>query len=129
MVRTFHRRFTFMSFTSAFVCAVATLWLFWTPSYIRIVLGLVMAVLFVLITERIANTKYVFTDEGRLLILTGRFTTIKEINVSEITRVDKFTDKLLRPGYLLLHYGDGHMVAVSPENDAAFVAELNKRQK
>lgn len=129
MVRTFHQQLTMLSLLPPILCVIVALWLLWTPTGERIMLGIAMAIVSIMMTERTIHTQYTLTDDGLLVISRGRLSVRKTICINEITSVEEFSSSLLRPGFILLHYGAGHEIAIRPSNSLAFMAELRKRQE
>lgn len=129
MVRTFHPKLSPLSLLPPLLSAGMALWLLWTPSAARAVMGLVMVVATVVMTERTIHTQYVFDDNRLLTISHGRFARRQTVRLSDVVSVESFPPRLLMPAYVLITHGAGHRVAVCPENSKAFMAELKKRQR
>lgn len=122
------------------VCALTLssllcLYFFWIKQGL---LALLMAIVVVLIVERIIHTTYTFIRIARdedskervyLVINKGRFVRSKYIALGDIVccRLMRVNFKLSH--YVLIEYGHQHFVAVQPQNEQAFIDEIKKRQK
>jgi len=102
------------------------------------IVSAVLGVVVLIIIERIIHTTYTFDAEvvgdggERVECLTidrGRFSRRLCIPVNEIIKVTPMKAVFGLSRYLLIGYGSHRLVSVEPENEAAFVAELRKRQQ
>jgi hypothetical protein len=77
----------------------------------------------------LSSTRYIF-DEGELRVRSGPFTW--RIPVAEITRVTRTSNPLSSPALSLrrlrIEYGDHRSLMVSPRDEEAFLAELERRR-
>jgi membrane protein YdbS with pleckstrin-like domain len=129
MDRLFHQRFTLAAKCTITVLTLLAGYLLWVRSAANALMGLVVVVVLVVIIERVIHTVYMFTSDGNLIISHGRFAKKLTIPVNEIIKVTRMTTPMKFSHYILLEYGSEHFVSVQPENDDAFIAELEKRQK
>ena len=91
-----------------------------------------VAVIVVLMIERMIHTTYTFTasDRGEVLrINRGRFSKPMTIAVDEIIRCTRMKTAFGLSYYLLIEYGARRIMSVTPDNSEAFIAELKKRQE
>ncbi len=129
MDRLFHQRFTLAAKCTITILTLLTGYLLWMRSTVNALLGLVVVVVLVIIIERVIHTVYTFTSDGNLIISHGRFVKKMTIPVNEIIKATRMTTPMRFSHYILLEYGAGHFVSVQPENDDAFINELDRRQK
>ncbi len=121
--RTFHHRFTLGAKCGIALFSLLAFYFFWTRA---VVVGFVPVLVVVLIVERILHSEYVFLD-GKLIVNHGRFVKTREIPLTDIIACRSMRSTFGLVHYLLIEYGAGHMVAVQPENEAAFVRYLNNQ--
>lgn len=128
MNRLFHQRFTLSSKCGITVFSLLAFYLFWMKMAI---LAVVVAIIIVVMIERVIHTTYCFTatEEGDVLVIDrGRFSRKTVIRVGDIVKCTPMKTSFGLSRYLLIEYGAGHLTSVQPESDASFVAELKKRQ-
>lgn len=108
---------------------------FWT---MKAVIGLLLVVVIVGMIDRVMHTTYTFRRvkpidrEGEfefLIISKGRFSRNENIPVAEITAVRRMRTVLRTGRYLLITYGPGNVTGVQPDDEEAFVRELEERKK
>lgn len=135
MKRIFHQRFTLASKCSL---VLFTSLLAFTAWHKMAIVSAVLAVMVLIIIERVIHTSYTFdgqraTGEGEpvecLTIDRGRFSSALIIPLNEIVSVAPMKAVFGLSRYLLISYGNRRLVSVEPENDEAFLAELRKRQQ
>lgn len=135
MDRVFHQRFTWMAKSGIALFSLLTAYFFWERK------GAVALLLMIVVLgtiERVIHTTYTFRrlrpidreEEHEFLIIDrGRFSRNKAIPVAEITGIDAMKTAFGLDRYLLLTYGPGNTDSIQPENEAAFLEELKRRQK
>ena len=128
MNRIFHSRMTWHALAGTLVTGIAPLCLFWQRQGASILLAIVAVALTVVQVERIIHTTYTLTTDGWLVISQGRFARTRRFRVGDIWRMEHCTRLFGLVSYLLICYGDRHHVAVMPDNEEAFVREVEKRQ-
>ena len=129
MERTFHQQFTMANKCGITVFSLLALYLLWQKAALT---GLFVAVIVVLMIERMIHTTYTFTVSERSEVLRidrGRFSRPTVIAVNEIVRCTLMKTAFGLSHYLLIEYGGRRMVSVTPDNSEAFIAELKKRQE
>jgi hypothetical protein len=128
MNRLFHSRITWHAFLGTFITGFAALFLFWQRQGMSVLLGVVAVALTVVQVERIIHTTYTLTKDGWLVIYRGRFSRTRRIRVGDIWRMQKCSRFFGLIDYVLLEYGHHHYVVVMPENEGAFLWEVEKMQ-
>lgn len=129
MERTFHQQFTMANKCGITVFSLLAFYLLWQKAALT---GLFVAVIVVLMIERMIYTTYTFTVSERSEVLRidrGRFSRPTVIAVNEIVRCTLMKTAFGLSHYLLIEYGERRMVSVTPDNSEAFIAELKKRQE
>lgn len=129
MERTFHQQFTMANKCGITVFSLLAFYLLWQKAALT---GLFVAVIVVLMIERMIHTTYTFTVSERSEVLRidhGRFSRPTVIAVNEIVRCTLMKTAFGLSHYLLIEYGGRRMVSVTPDNSEAFIAELKKRQE
>lgn len=129
MERTFHQQFTMANKCGITVFSLLAFYLLWQKAVLT---GLFVAVIVVLMIERMIHTTYTFTVSERSEVLRidrGRFSRPTVIAVNEIVRCTLMKTAFGLSHYLLIEYGERRMVSVTPDNSEAFIAELKKRQE
>lgn len=124
--RTFHKPVSAAYVVLVCSLSVLSMHFFWRQAGVSPLLGLALAVLAVIVIERMIHTTYTFTAEGFLVIERGRFSRRMQIRVDEIVGVQRMKRPFVR--YLLIEYGAGRQVAVQPDNEQGFLDEIKKRQ-
>lgn len=123
MNRTFHHRFTIGAACGIILLIGLTLYCFWIKSPI---LGVLMALALVIVTEHAIHKEYVFHDD-KLIIINGRLMRNKVINVSEIKSCRPMTSVFGLVHFLVITYGATDQIeAVQPVNEQEFTACLEK---
>ena len=110
--RSFHHRITLGAGCGIILCLVAAFWLFWVK---MVVLGALMALVVILMCERVFHTEYILYDD-RLVIRRGRLSRDKTIALCDITHCRMVSVNFGLSHYLLIQYGDDRMVCVEPQN-------------
>lgn len=133
--RTFHRRFTIAAKSGIIVFSLLAFYFFWT---MKAVIGLLLVIIIVGMIDRVMHTTYTFRRvepidrEGEfefLIISKGHFSRNENIPLDEITKVARMRTALRTSRYLLITYGPGNVTGVQPDDEEAFVRELEKRRK
>ena len=126
--RIFHHRISWASYAGMVVLAVCALSFLWhreRPA--SIVVGLLLAMVTVMVVERMLHTRYVFRG-NQLHISPGRFARAQEVCVAHVSKVSVVSMPLGLRRYVLLQMDDGRELAVQPESEQAFMEEMEKRK-
>lgn len=124
MERTFRQRVTFAGIVMAVVPAALAMSFFWQREAASAFAGFCLAMLTVVIIDRILHTEYAFSSDT-LTVSRGRFARKTVVKLVEITRVRQV--RQLFAGYVLIEYGAGHTLSAQPDNADAFIEEIRKR--
>jgi hypothetical protein len=124
--RTFHKPVSAAYIMLVCSLSMLSMHFFWRHTGVNPLLGLALAVLAVIVIERMIHTTYTFTAEGCLVVERGRFSRRLHIRVDEIVSVKRMKRPFVR--YILIEYGAGRQVAVQPDNELGFLDEIKKRQ-
>ena len=125
MTRSFHHRTTLGAVCGIVLFLLLAVYAFWIKN---VIVGLLMAFLLVILTERTLHSQYVISD-GKLIIDNGKLSKTKVIMISQINSCRPMASVFGLVRYLLITYGTNDaMVSVQPVNEAAFVAALKKEK-
>ncbi len=125
MTRSFHHRLTLGAVCGIVLFLLLAIYAFWIKN---VILGLLMAFLLVVLTERTIHSEYVISD-GKLIIDNGKLSKSKVIMIGQINSCRPMTSVFGLVRYLLITYGaNDAMVSVQPVNEAAFIATLKKEK-
>jgi len=131
--RTFHKRFTVSAKCGIGVFTLLAGYFFWVKMAI---VGILLAIVIVGMIERILNTTYTFRrvrpidrDEEMDFIVVdeGRFSSKKTIPVCDIVRVEPMKTLMGLDHALVIEYGARRIASLLPDNEEAFVKEIEKR--
>lgn len=123
MNKLFHRRFTLGAKCGITLCVLMCCYFFWQKMALP---AAVLMVITVVMVERVIHSTYTFAN-GELIIDRGRFARRLCIRTGDIVKCTPMRSVFGLSHYLLLHYGAGHLLAVQPEDEEAFVREWQKR--
>lgn len=125
MTRSFHHKTTLGAVCGIVLFLLLAVYAFWVKN---VIVGLLMAFLLVILTERTLHSQYVISD-GKLIIDNGKLSKTKVIMISQINSCRPMTSVFGLVRYLLITYGaTDAMVSVQPVNEAAFVAAIKKEK-
>lgn len=131
--RTFHKRITIQAKIAIGLFSILALYFFWTKVAI---IGLFVAIVVVGMIERILHTTYTFRrvkpidmecEMEFLVVDEGRFSANRNIPLCDVVRTEKVSAFFGMDHGVLIEYGAGNMTTVQPDNETAFVQELQKR--
>ena len=131
--RTFHKRFTLPAKCGVAVLALLAGYFFWVKAAI---VGILLAIVIVGMIERILNTTYTFRrvkpidreeEMDFIVVDEGRFSRQKTIPVCDIVRVEPMRTLMGLDHALVIEYGARRLVSLLPDNEQAFVREIEKR--
>lgn len=126
MTRSFHHRTTVGAVCGILLFLLLALYAFWIKNA---VVGLIMAFLLIILVEHTLHSEYIITA-GKLIINNGKLSRAKSIDLNEIHDCKPMTSVFGFVHYLLLTYGSANrMLSVQPQNEAAFVATLQKEMR
>lgn len=125
MTRSFHHRTTLGAICGIVLFLLLAVYAFWIKN---VIVGLLMAFLLIILTERTLHSQYVISD-GKLIIDNGKLSKTKVIMIGQINSCRPMTSVFGIVRYLLITYGaNDAMVSVQPVNEAAFIAALKKEK-
>lgn len=131
--RTFHKRFTLPAKLGVLVFALLAGYFFWVKVAI---IGILLAIVIVGMIERILNTTYTFqwirpidrdVEMDFIIIDEGRFSSKKTIPVCDIVKVEPMRTFFGLDHALVIEYGPKHFASLQPDNEEAFIKEIEKR--
>ena len=129
MDRIFHQRFTLQAKCTIILFAVVAFWLIWQKMALW---GFAVAVVTVIMTGWMLNTIYTFhrNEEGieTLVVSHGKYGHANCIRISDIVKVTPMKAVFGLSHYLLVQYGNNHLISLQPEDERALIAEIKKRQ-
>lgn len=126
MTRSFHHRTTVGAVCGILLFLLLALYAFWIKNA---VVGLIMAFLLIVLVEHTLHSEYIIGD-GKLIINNGKLARAMSINIQDIHDCKPMTSVFGLAHYLLLTYGaTNRMVSVQPQNEAAFIATLQKEMR
>lgn len=125
MKRTFQAKTTIKQYVLLAVLLSVVVCFYWIPMPKQL-LGVLLATILTLITvviSRMISTFYVIYTEGYMEIKKGRFTTDKNIQLSQIKRIDK----IRRGGTLIIVMNDDkEYYLIPPKNEEDFIKCIEK---
>ena len=127
--RTFQHRVSAVEVACILIIAAMALWAFWHRSGYMVGVAFLLACLDVAVIERVIHTTYTLTTDGHLVIDKGRFASKTAIPLVEIFKMEQMGAWWRPTHYILITYGSHRVVSVQPDNEEAFIAEIQKRQK
>ncbi len=126
--RLFHARIQVQHWLLLAIVLGVALYSFWYKN------GILVAITFlflVVLIERMIHTTYTLTDEV-LRLHTSRFVKDKTIPLGEIERVERISRLRLFghdfQSFLLITYGGGKQVAVTPQNEQDFLSAVERKR-
>lgn len=130
MNRTFHARVTWYHYLYLMLLGGLAFFLLWDK---RILPAAVCMVSLVFLIDRFIHTAYTITNDGRLVVSSGRFSKPKTVWLTEITSVESRKSVNIL-GFSMLHYvmigyGNGHYVSLLPLKELEFVHLLLAQKK
>lgn len=133
--RTFYHKLSVGAVCVLLLFILLICYLFWVK---QALVGLIVAIIVVLMTERQLHTSYTLlysrdahneSEQAFLMIDKGRFSHTKRIALSDIVRCTPISVNFGLSHYVLIEYGHHHIVAVQPNDEQTFIDEIKKRQK
>ena len=128
-MRTFHQRFTLASKIAVFLATSLAFYLFWNKMFI---FGVIVAFAVVVMVERVSHSSYSFVEkEGEqwLVVNHGRFSKTKTIRIAEVLKLTPMKTSFGMSHYLLMLYGNNHLMSLQPADEQSFCKELQRRMK
>lgn len=126
MTRSFHHKTTVGAMCGIVLFLLLAVYAFWIKN---VVLGILMAFLLIVLTERTLHSQYVISD-GKLIIDNGKLSKGKTIMIGQVKSCRPMTSVFGLVRYLLITYGAvDAMVSVQPVNETAFIAALKKEKE
>ncbi len=128
MNRIFHARIAWYQYLLLLVLAINLMGLLW---YKHIVPAAVIAMLLLVLIERIIHTTYTVTADNLLIISRGRFTRKKTIALAQINAIRRCNSMKFGSfsvtNYLLIEYNINKFVSVTPIKQQEFVEVIQNR--
>ena len=110
------------------VFALAAFFCLWhRTNSLMVVLGFLLIVVTIRAVDRAIHTKYVLTDDGVLLVKTGRVGLTKRVLLSDVKTIEKRPFAFRLGHYALLEMMNGSVVSIQPDNVDNFLSALKKR--
>ena len=128
-MRTFHQRFSLASKIAVLLATSLAFYLFWNKMFI---FGVIVAFAVVVMVERVSHSSYSFVEkEGEqwLVVNHGRFSKTKTIRIAEVLKLTPMKTSFGMSHYLLMLYGNNHLVSLQPADEQSFCKELQRRMK
>ncbi len=128
MNRIFHSRIAWYQYLLLLVLGSNLIGLLW---YQYIIPAALIALMLLVLIERIIHTTYTITSDNKLIIVRGRFTRKKIINIKEIDAIRKCHSMKFGSfsvtNYLLIEYNKNKFASAMPIKENEFVEVLQKR--
>lgn len=128
-MRTFHQRFSLASKIAVLLATSLAFYLFWNKMFI---FGVIVAFAVVVMVERVSHSSYSFVEkEGEqwLVVNHGRFSKTKTIRIAEVLKLTPMKASFGMSHYLLMLYGNNHLMSLQPADEQSFCKELQRRMK
>ncbi len=128
-MRTFHQRFSLASKIAVLLATSLAFYLFWNKMFI---FGVIVAFAVVVMVERVSHSSYSFVEkEGEqwLVVNHGRFSKTKTIRIAEVLKLTPMKTSFGMSHYLLMLYGNNHLMSLQPADEQSFCKELQRRMK
>lgn len=128
-MRTFHQRFSLASKIAVLLATSLAFYLFWNKMFI---FGVIVAFTVVVMVERVSHSSYSFVEkEGEqwLVVNHGRFSKTKTIRIAEVLKLTPMKTSFGMSHYLLMLYGNNHLMSLQPADEQSFCKELQRRMK
>lgn len=129
MAQTFRYNISALNWLVLILIIAAAITFFVSGTFGGLALGFFLAIVGIFAIERMATTRYTFTDEGLLIIKRGGIARPLSIPVNEILRVERVQGRLLPVSFVLIEYGARHLTSVQTADEEAFISELKRRQR
>lgn len=128
-MRTFHQRFSLASKIAVLLATSLAFYLFWNKMFI---FGVIVTFAVVVMVERVSHSSYSFVEkEGEqwLVVNHGRFSKTKTIRIAEVLKLTPMKTSFGMSHYLLMLYGNNHLMSLQPADEQSFCKELQRRMK
>lgn len=128
MNRIFHARIAAGQYLFIILAGAIAVYGLWEKN---ILIAILFMLLLVVSIEKLIHTTYTITPDNRLLLFFGRFSRGKEIELKDITAVERASSMqignfaIMR--YVLIKYGEGKCVALLPVKEEEFIRLLKER--
>lgn len=137
MNRQFHAKISMMNYVLLAALLSVAISFIWSSEYIaRQWIGLLLAVVFVvmiIIIEKIINTTYTITSDGKLVVHNGRFSKDIVVPIENIERIDRINRYRIgrKPllTYLVIVLNDGTEHGVMPNNEEDFIKCVKRKRQ
>ena len=122
MNRIFHARVTPSQLIFLLLAATMAFWSFWEK---LILVTVAFVLLLIIYIERLIHTTYTLTTDGKLVVSYGRFMRGKEMDLTEIAKVEPFRQRFTHG--VLIHLKKGAYLSLQPIKETDFITEIEKR--
>ena len=129
MNRTFHQHISLQGILAVVLLAAVALWCFLARVGVSPAVGMVCLLLGAAAVDRLVNSTYVFTPDGKLLITRGRLGAKVEIDVADIISARPIRGTLFTARHVVIEYGCGKITYAQPSGEREFIAEIRSRQE
>lgn len=130
MNRTFQARTSWYQLLYIILVAGLCFYMMWVKQSI---LATILAVLLIVLIERIIHTEYVLSSDNQLIIIKGRFTKPKIIQLEDITDIEQRTTAKFGSFYVtsfvLLTLHKNQYIALTPTHAERFITAIIKRKE
>ena len=127
MNRTFHSRTRWDQIIYVFVIASVCLYMIWIK---QAILAAILAVLLIVLIEKIIHTQYIITSHNKLIIKRGRFSKTQELDFDNITDIEEKTTTKFGAfyvaKYVLITYNKNKYIAITPASPSRFINAVIK---
>ncbi|MDR0940191.1 MAG: PH domain-containing protein [Mediterranea sp.] len=128
MNRIFHARIAWYQYFLLAILTANVVVAFWVKAAL---VGLLLALLLLVVIERVVHTVYTITSEGTLVVDVGRFARKRVIPIADITAIERYRSMKFGSfsvtNYLLIHYAGNKFVSVMPVKEEEFLEALRKK--
>ena len=130
MNRTFHARTSWYQLLYILIVACLGFYMIWIKQSI---IATILAVILLVLIERVIHTDYILTSQNTLIINKGRFTKPREIPLSAILDIEEKTSARFGSFYVtsfvLLTLKNNQYIALTPTHAKRFVDTLIRRKE
>ena len=130
MNRTFHSRTRWDQIIYVFIIASVCLYMIWIK---QAILAAILAVLLIVLIEKIIHTQYIITSHNKLIIKRGRFSKTQELDFDNITDIEEKTTTKFGAfyvaKYVLITYNKNKYIAITPASPSRFINAVIKKKE
>ncbi|MCR5077769.1 MAG: PH domain-containing protein [Prevotella sp.] len=127
-MRTFQHKVTLNDLGGIIVFAFGAFVCLWNrTNIVMVILGFILIAVTLRAVDRSTHTSYTLTDDGLLLVKTGRIGQARHVPLADVQSVGKRPFAFHLGHYVVIELRDGSVVSVQPENVESFLSALEKR--